>query len=65
MVTDYLIKKLEEQGFITKSQIKIAELMQKEQIEKAFEEGMFHYVNSLCPSEYYEELLNNRLTDEI
>jgi len=29
--------------------------MEKEQIEKAFEEGMFHHTNGLCPNEYYNE----------
>ena len=29
--------------------------MEKEQIEKAFEEGMFHHTNGLCPNEYYKE----------
>ena len=29
--------------------------MEKEQIEKAFEEGMFHHTNGLCPNEYYKD----------
>ena len=29
--------------------------MEKEQIETAFEEGMFHHTNGLCPDEYYNE----------
>ena len=33
-----------------------AKKMEKEQIEKAFEEGMFHHTNGLCPDEYYEEI---------
>jgi hypothetical protein len=32
-----------------------AKEMEKEQIETAFEEGMFHHTNGLCPDEYYEE----------
>lgn len=28
---------------------------EREQIETAFEEGMFHHVNGLTPKEYYEE----------
>jgi len=27
---------------------------EREQIEKAFEEGMFHHTNGLTPKEYYE-----------
>jgi hypothetical protein len=29
--------------------------MEKQQIETAFEEGMFHHTNGLCPDEYYNE----------
>jgi hypothetical protein len=29
--------------------------VEKEQIEIAFEEGMFHHTNGLCPDEYYNE----------
>jgi hypothetical protein len=32
-----------------------AKEMEKEQIETAFEEGMFHHTSGLCPDEYYEE----------
>lgn len=32
---------------------------EKEQIERAFEEGMFHHTNGLTPKEYYEETHNN------
>lgn len=32
-----------------------AKEMEKEQIEKTFEEGMFHHINGLCPDEYYNE----------
>jgi hypothetical protein len=32
-----------------------AKQMEKEQIEKAFEEGMFHYTSRLCPDEYYNK----------
>ena len=32
-----------------------AKEMEKEQIETAFEEGMFHHTNGLCPDEYYNE----------
>ena len=32
-----------------------AKAMEKEQIEKTFEEGMFHHINGLCPDEYYNE----------
>ena len=28
---------------------------EKQQIESAFEEGMFHHTNGLTPKEYYEE----------
>jgi hypothetical protein len=35
--------------------IQQAKEMEKEQIERAFEEGMFHHTNGLCPDEYYEE----------
>ena len=28
---------------------------EKQQIELAFEEGMFHHTNGLTPKEYYEE----------
>ena len=28
---------------------------ENEQIEKAFEEGMFHHLNGLTPKEYYQE----------
>jgi hypothetical protein len=35
--------------------IQQAKEMEKEQIETAFEEGMFHHTNGLCPDEYYEE----------
>ena len=31
---------------------------EREQIEKAFEEGMFHHANGLTPKEYYEETHN-------
>lgn len=31
---------------------------EKEQIETAFEEGMFHHVNGMTPKEYYEETFN-------
>lgn len=31
---------------------------EREQIEKAFEEGMFHHTNGLTPKEYYEETYN-------
>lgn len=34
--------------------------MEKEQIEKAFEEGMFHHTNGLCPDEYYEETYKSK-----
>ena len=34
---------------------KQAKEMEKEQIETAFEEGMFHHTNGLCPDEYYNE----------
>jgi hypothetical protein len=34
---------------------------EKEQIEKAFEEGMFHHTNGLTPKEYYEETHNNAI----
>jgi len=52
---EWLVEKLDEQKFITKSQIYIAEKMEKQQIETAFEEGMFHHTSGLCPDEYYEE----------
>ena len=32
---------------------------EREQIEKAFEEGMFHHTSGLTPKEYYEEVHNN------
>ena len=32
-----------------------AKELEKQQIEKAFEEGMFHHTSGLCPDEYYEE----------
>lgn len=32
-----------------------AKEMEKKQIETAFEEGMFHHTNGLCPDEYYNE----------
>ena len=32
-----------------------AKEMEKQQIIKAFEEGMFHHVNGMCPDEYYNE----------
>jgi hypothetical protein len=32
-----------------------AEEMEKQQIETAFEEGMFHHTNGLCTDEYYNE----------
>jgi hypothetical protein len=35
--------------------IQQAKEMEKEQIETAFEEGMFHHTNGLCPDEYYNE----------
>jgi len=35
--------------------IEQAKEMEKEQIEKAFEEGMFHHTSGLCPDEYYNE----------
>ena len=35
--------------------IEQAKEMEKEQIETAFEEGMFHHTNGLCPDEYYIE----------
>ena len=35
--------------------IEEAKEMEKEQIMNAFEEGMFHHTNGLCPDEYYEE----------
>jgi hypothetical protein len=37
------------------AQLYIAKAMEKEQIETAFEEGMFHHTNGLCPDEYYNE----------
>ena len=43
------------QGKFNKSDIEQAKAMEKEQIEKAFEEGMFHHTSGLCPDEYYEE----------
>jgi|688.fasta_scaffold1709196_1 hypothetical protein len=33
--------------------------MEKQQIETAFEEGMFHHTSGLCPDEYYEETYKN------
>jgi|LakMenE01Jun11ns_1017448.scaffolds.fasta_scaffold9478794_2 hypothetical protein len=30
----------------------------KEQIQAAFEEGMFHHTNGLCPDEYYNKTYN-------
>ena len=35
--------------------IEQAKEMEKKQIMNAFEEGMFHHTNGLCPDEYYEE----------
>ena len=35
--------------------IKEAKKMEKQQIIKAFEEGMFHHINGMCPDEYYNE----------
>ena len=35
--------------------IEQAKAMEREQIETAFEEGMFHHTSGLCPDEYYEE----------
>jgi len=35
---------------------------EREQIERSFEEGMFHHVNGLTPKEYYEERYNNLAT---
>ena len=32
---------------------------EKEQIERAFEEGMFHHASGLTPKQYYEETYNN------
>jgi len=36
-------------------EIEQAKEMEKEHIETAFEEGMFHHTNGLCPNEYYNE----------
>lgn len=55
---EYLVDLLETQKFITKSQIFIATEMEKKQIIEAFEEGMFHHVNGMCPDEYYNEKFN-------
>jgi hypothetical protein len=35
--------------------LKQAKAIEQEQIETAFEEGMFHHTNGLCPDEYYNE----------
>jgi len=50
-----------EQGGIEKA-IELCEhymTKENEQIEKAFEEGMFHHSNGLTPKEYYQETYNN------
>jgi hypothetical protein len=52
---EWLITELEKNKFITKSQIFIAEEMEREIIKTAFEEGMFHHISGFCPEEYYEE----------
>ena len=36
--------------------IEKAKNMEKEQIMKAFEEGMFHHTNGMCPNEYINNL---------
>ena len=33
---------------------------EKQSIEKAYEEGMFHHVSGMVPSEYYEETYNTK-----
>ncbi len=53
---EWFAQKLSEQGIdYPLQELQQAKAMEKEQIEKAFEEGMFHHTNGLCPDEYYEE----------
>ena len=42
-----------------------AKEMEKEQIETAFEEGMFHHTNGLCPDEYYNETFKSDETTSL
>jgi hypothetical protein len=42
-----------------------AKEMEKEQIETAFEEGMFHHTNGLCPDEYYNETFKSQEDDKV
>lgn len=37
-----------------------AKEMEKEQIETAFQEGMFHHTNGLCPDEYYNRTFKSK-----
>jgi hypothetical protein len=58
---EWLIRVLELESFeninlYSMTAIDQAKAMEKEQIEKAFEEGMFHHTNGLCPNEYYKEI---------
>ena len=43
-----------------KDPFKQAKEMEKEQIETAFEEGMFHHTNGLCPDEYYNRTFKSK-----
>ena len=53
-INDYTIRVFEE-----------AKEMEKEQIETAFEEGMFHHTNGLCPDEYYNETFKSQEDDKV
>ena len=52
---DFLIEQITDSTMPVRQAIKQAKEMEKKQIMNAFEEGMFHHTNGLCPDEYYEE----------